>query len=154
MPRHRSVAPLVLAVLIAPALVAPAAAQTADYHAMSDRFFELVAEGKPTEAVDYVFGTNPWLTKVPDQLANVRSQFGNLESLVGGYVDREALVDSQVSDRYAYMYVLANYERQPIKVEFHFYRPDDRWMLFNFNFHSDIAEDLVGFALERNQLVD
>jgi len=154
MPRTCRLVPAVVAVLVASTLVAPSAAQTADYHAISDRFFEIVAEGKPTEAVDYVFGTNPWLGKVPDQMANVRSQFGSLESLVGDYVDREALIDSQVTSRYAYMYVLANYERQPIKIEFHFYRPKNEWVLLNFYFHSDVTEELVGFALERNQVVD
>jgi len=153
MPRTRGLAPLVFA-LAASALAGPAAAQQSDYHAISDRFFALVAEKKPTEAVDYVFGTNPWLEKVPDQMANVRSQFAGLEPLVGAYVDREALVDSQVSSRYAYMYVLAYYERQPIKIEFHFYRPKDEWVLLNFYFHSDLTDELVGFALERNQLVD
>lgn len=145
---------LALTALAVLAAAAPAAAQSSDYHAISDRFFELVAEKKPTEAIDYVFGTNPWLLKIPDQVANVRGQFSNLESLVGAYVDHEAMVDSQISSRYAYMYVLANYERQPIKVEFHFYKPKDEWVLLNFFFNSDISDELVGFAWERNQLVD
>lgn len=154
MHRVRRLAPLALAALAVAALAAPASAQSPDYHQISDRFFALVAEDKPTEAIDYVFGTNPWLLKIPDQVANVRVQFSNLESLVGAYVDREAMVDSQISGRYAYMYVLANYERQPIKIEFHFYRPKDEWVLLNFFFNSDISDELVGFAVDRNQLVD
>lgn len=135
-----------LTTLVAALLCGPLFAQTTDYHDIAARFFELVKEKKPGEAVDYAFATNPWLEKVPDQVANVRVQFSGLESLVGQYIDQEILIDAKISSRYAYVYYLVAYERQPIKIEFHFYRPKDKWVLLNFFFNADISADVPAFA--------
>ena len=126
----------------------PVFAETNDYHDIATRFFELVKEKKPGEAVDYIFGTNPWLAKVPDQVANVRAQFSTLEPLIGQYIDNEIVVDTKISSRYAYVYYLAAFERQPIKVECHFYKPQDEWVLLNFRFHADISGEIAMFALK------
>jgi len=135
-----------VAASIAALLFGHSFAQPNDYHDIAAKFFELVEHKKPGEAVDYVFGTNPWLEKVPDQVAAVRTQFSGLEALVGQYIDHEILIDTEISSRYVYVYFLAAYERQPIKVEFHFYRPKDKWVLLNFYFNADISADVRAFA--------
>lgn len=138
-------------IVLAIALVCAGAtfAQDEDYHKIADRFFELVQQNKPGEAVDYIFGTNPWLEKVPDQAANVRTQFSGLKALIGEFISEEALIDTEITSRYAYMYYLVAYDRQPIKIEFHFYRPGEKWVLLNFQFNADISADIATFARAR-----
>jgi len=48
--------------------------------------------------------------------------------------------------RYAYVYVFVAYARQPMRMEFHFYRPQEQWVLQQFSYSDDINDDIATFA--------
>lgn len=117
------------------------------YYRIMDRFFELLREDKPGEAVDAIYGTSPYRDAIGDQVANLRAQFVASSSTVfGKYHAHEVLIDREIADRYAYLYVFVAYDRQPLKMEFHFYRPKDTWVLQKFSYSGDVDNDIATFS--------
>jgi uncharacterized membrane protein affecting hemolysin expression len=55
------------------------------YQAMSDKFFTLLQQDKASEAVDFMFASNPAMRKVQDQMDQLKAQFGSLGTMMGPY---------------------------------------------------------------------
>jgi hypothetical protein len=51
------------------------------YQSMSDKFFVMLQQGKTSEAVDFLMSTNPAMRKVPDDVEQLKTQFGSLGKL-------------------------------------------------------------------------
>lgn len=111
------------------------------YQKISDTFFEMLAQKGGKEALTYAFSTNPFSSKMEDDLNMLMNQYTSAEQLLGEYIDFELLVETKVSDRVVVQYYLVIYERQPLKFEMAYYRPKDEWVLQNFAF-KDIVEDI------------
>jgi hypothetical protein len=116
------------------------------YNSIVRQFFDLLREQKSAVAVDYVFGTNPVLKQQIPQIVQVKSQFGGIEPLLGELRSYDVVVSKVVAGRYAYVYALANYEGQPLKIEFVFHKPKDVWRVVNFVFNTDFVADLRAMA--------
>lgn len=117
------------------------------YYKIMDRFFDLVREGKPGEAIDAIYGTSPYRDKIADQVASLRAQFvSSSATSFGAYHSHETLIDREIAGRYAYLYVFVAYDRQPLKMEFHFYRANDTWVLQKFSYSADVDDDIATFS--------
>ena len=117
------------------------------YYKIMDRFFELLGEQKPGEAIDSIYASSPYLDKITDQVAHLKVQFvASNESTFGKYHTRDILIDKEIAGRYAYVYVFVAYDRQPLKMEFHFYRPQEKWVLQKFSYSADVDDDIATFA--------
>lgn len=57
--------------------------QESSYQALSDKFFDRMKQGKASDAVDYMFGTNPALAKMTDESEQLKSQFASIGTLMG-----------------------------------------------------------------------
>src|SRR5208337_2794033 len=110
---------------IGAAMTPCAAQQTGDtaYQAMSEKFFDLVQQGKASEAVQYLIGTNPALSKIPDQIEQLKTQFASAPPLIGNYVSHQLLIESKVAGIYVYQHYFVAYQRQPISVRISYYKP-------------------------------
>jgi len=113
------------------------------YHGKIHTFFSKIKAGKVEEAVDFVYSDNPWLQKMPDQIQTIKNQLMSLDKLVGSYQSHEKLLEKVVADRYAYLYYFVAYDRQPLRFTFAYYKPKDRWMLFSFQFNTDITDQIA-----------
>jgi hypothetical protein len=112
----------------------------APYQAMSDRFFNLLQKGKGADAVDYLLGTNPAMKKVPDQIENLKTQFGSLGPLMGSYVSSTKLVETQVAGMFVYQHYFVAYERQPISVRIKYYKPGEKWLCYGVQFDAELTD--------------
>ena len=111
---------------------APAVAES--YHDRIDNFFLMLIKGQDVEAVDYIYTGNPWLSKASDAVKNVKNQIVSMKNLVGGLKNYVKLQEITVGGRFVYLNYMAAYERQPIRFEFEFYKPQEQWMVFSFSF--------------------
>ena len=143
--RHRSVLVTVFLV-VALFFRESAASPTGAYDDIVNRFFDLINQGKSVEAVDSLYKTNPWSDKVQDAIQQVKSSLTATEALSGKYRGSVQIVKKVMGDRLVYMYYLVAYDRQPLKFEFHFYRPGDKWVIQNFAFSDKITDDIQEFA--------
>lgn len=116
------------------------------YQVEIDKFFTLYESGKSIEAVDSIYSTNKWIRQKSDDIHNVKTQLQNLQSLVGKYQGKVMLGAEDIEDRLTHVTYLALFERQPVRLEFVFYRPQDDWIIYSFSFDDDIDEELETFS--------
>ena len=125
----------------------PPAALT--YEEQADAFFALVAEGEYTKAIDQLYQRNPWNTAIQDQISSLKVQFTALPDLVGEFHGRDLLVEEMLAGRFVYRRYLVSYDRQPVSFHFTFYRPDDEWFIYSFEYKDDVAALAKELAAEK-----
>ncbi|CAM4294138.1 hypothetical protein [Alteromonas australica] len=114
-----------------------------------ETFFSLYEAGKFNEAVDAIYSTNKWMDQKSDDIHNVKIQLQNLNSLVGDYHGKVKLGEHEVADRLVYVSYMVLYERQPVRLEFMFYRPVNDWIIYSFSFDDEIDGELVTAGREK-----
>jgi hypothetical protein len=109
-----------------------------------NRFFELY-QTDTNQAIDYLYGTNPWLDSSNDAMLQLKGQLEQNKTLIGGYIDRELLVKSRLGESFtAYVYMV-KHERQPIRFYFAFYTPRDQVMTYAFEFDGKLTDEFKEF---------
>jgi hypothetical protein len=133
------------ALALATVLLAPGLATAADYGSQIDRFFTNFKAGKITEALAELYSTNRWAAN-SDSVQNLRTQLVGLEKLLGALKSSEKLQEIKVGTRFVYVSYIVLYERQPIRMEFEFFRPADDWVILSFAFDDKIDDDVENVA--------
>jgi len=116
--------------------------QDSSYQEMTDKFFGLLQQDKASDGVDYLFGTNPALTKMQDEAANLKAQFGTVHTLMGRYVSHSKLVESKVAGMFVYQHYFVAYERQPISVRIEYYKSGTTWMCYGLQFDAKVTDEI------------
>ncbi|GAA0859654.1 hypothetical protein [Aliiglaciecola litoralis] len=119
------------------------------YQKEIDKFFQLYEAGKVTDAVDSIYSTNKWILQKTDDIQNVKTQLQSLQSLVGEYHGKVKLGSEDLKDRLVYVSYLTMFERQPVRLEFVFYRPKEDWVIYSFSFDDTIDDELTDFSRKR-----
>jgi hypothetical protein len=109
---------------------------------MSDKFFSLLQQDKASDGVDYLFATNPALTKMQDEAANIKGQFGTVRTLMGDYVSHTKLVETKVAGVFVYQHYFVAYERQPISVRIEYYKSGATWMCYGLQFDAKVTDEI------------
>ncbi|MFY0601404.1 MAG: hypothetical protein JXR03_17145 [Cyclobacteriaceae bacterium] len=101
-------------------------------------------ENKGVEvAVDKLYKTNPWTTRIQDAINNVKTQLSRYnEELVGKYYGHEPIVTKQLGNSYVLHSYLVRFDRQPMRFTFQFYKPDDEWRLYSFAFDDNFDDEI------------
>lgn len=119
------------------------------YSSIPEKFFGYIKQGKTTEAIDFVYGTNKWISKDSDQVINLKNQLAQLNKLVGSYVFNELIVEEKAGTRYVHLIYLVGYERQPLRFELKLYKPDNEWRFHGVSFDTNLTDDIDKQANER-----
>lgn len=117
-----------------------------DYKSEIDKFFTLYEKGNRVEAVDSIYATNPWMSTATDSIQQIKTQFQGIEKLVGNYNGREFIGETNIKDRFVHVTYLALYDRQPVRMEFQFYRPKNDWIIYSFSFDIDFDDEIEAGA--------
>jgi len=117
-------------------------AHAGDYNSEISKFFTLFESGKKTEAVDSLYSTNPWMTSASDAIQNIKTQFEGIEKLVGNYNGKELIDEHNIKNRFVHITYLALYDRQPVRMEFQFYRPKNDWIIYSFSFDIEFDNEV------------
>jgi hypothetical protein len=115
-----------------------------------DGFFARVAAGEAEQAVDQLYAGYPFLSAVADQVAQLKTSFAGLSEAVGEFHGQERLAVQPLSDRFVYVWYLAFFDRQPLQFHFSFYKPADRWQIYQFSYDQGVAD--VARELARRQV--
>jgi hypothetical protein len=104
-----------------------------------DTFFQEYKTSSKTAIVN-LLAKNKWITN--DDASKVASQIDELAVELGAYNGGEKIGESTYgTSMLQYVYV-AKYERQPLKFTFRFYRPNNKWELYSFNYEVDFINEL------------
>lgn len=127
------------------------AAAPEQYRVHLQEFFGRVEKGEYREAIEAIFGTNPWMEKAADQVANLKTQFSGLPDLAGELHGYDLIGEQHFSDSFVYLYYIVEYDRTPISFHFTFYKPTDTWRLYTFEYKEDLGE--LAFELLKMKLI-
>ena len=108
---------------------------------ISEHFFMLF-ETNTDNAVDFIFSTNKWFnpTTMP-QLTDIKGKIAKLYYL-GTFRGFELASKKVLSPSLVLITYIVKYDRQPIKIEFYYYKPEQRWQIQTFRFEEDLKTDL------------
>lgn len=107
------------------------------------KFFVDFEEAGAGQALDNLYGTNPWTVRIQDQIENVKTQLaGYDENLVGTYYGFEKITTKTIGNSYELHSYFLKFDRQFIRLIFQFYKPDNEWRLYSFSFDSNYDEEL------------
>lgn len=119
------------------------------YQELSDKFFDLLRNGQSSEAVDFLFQTNPELEKMTDDKEQLKAQFASIGKLMGAYVSHTKLVETKVAGIFVYQHYFVAYERQPISVRIKFYKPGLKWVCYALQFDAKTSDEIQRLSDER-----
>ncbi|MDB5256764.1 MAG: hypothetical protein JWM14_1459 [Chitinophagaceae bacterium] len=107
-----------------------------------DKFFKTYQKNKPVDAIEELYSHNPWLARKNDDVEKLKTQFRDLQTLVGEYNGHELLYSRNVKDCFMLTTYLVKYDRQPVRFNFQFYKAKDQWILFSFSYDDSFDDDL------------
>jgi hypothetical protein len=61
--------------------------------------------------------------------------------LVGDFHGYELLASDEVGNCYKIYIYVAKFDRQPIRIQFDFYKPEDKWIVQGFTYDYDLDDD-------------
>lgn len=110
---------------------------------MVETFFINYEKDGASIALDNLYSTNKWMSRAKDAIENLKNQLEGLnEDFVGKYYGYELIVEKRLSESYVLLSYLVKYERQPIRFTFQFYKPNDVWLIYSFQFDGDIDKEI------------
>jgi hypothetical protein len=125
----------------APASAAkPVAAAPKGAMSYIDMFFKKY-KTSPDSAIDYIFATNKLFTNLA-QINAVKAKLDSGQAALGKYLGKELISQKSVSPGFVGYTYLAKHENEPIRFTFIFYKPQNEWILYRFNFDDAIDTEL------------
>ncbi|MFL1894265.1 hypothetical protein ACJRPK_01100 [Aquimarina sp. 2-A2] len=117
-------------------------AQTNPKEIVEEFFIDYKNDGA-SKALDKLYSTNKWMERATDAITNLKSQLESLnEDYVGKYYGYELITEKKLAESYFLLSYLVKFDRQPIRYTFHFYKPDDKWVIYNFKFDANIGTEI------------
>lgn len=106
-------------------------------------FFKNYEKKGASEAIDLLYATNPWTTRIQDAINNVKNQFERFdEDLVGKYYGYEKLTSKKLGESYVLYSYFIRFDRQFLRLTFQFYKPQNQWKLASFKFDDSFGEEI------------
>lgn len=127
--------------LLCMAFASPTLAQNEPQDIIATFADRLENEG-PRAAIDSLFSTNEWMMRSQDTRDQITTQLTNLLPLIGEYHGREQIAARQAGGSLVLHSYLFKYDRQPIRFNFMFYRPQEVWTLYKFTFDDSFDAEL------------
>ena len=110
---------------------------------MVNRFFDNYNQDDSRKALKELYDTNPWTSRVLDVVEKVQGQFASLTpDLVGKYYGYEKLSSKKVGSSYEIHTYFMKFDRQFMRITFQFYKPENDWRIYNFEFDDNYDEEL------------
>lgn len=126
-------------------LVITATASTAfasGYKEILDDFFAHFEKGEVVEAVEGLYATNKWTDAQSDDIKGLKSDINSMQSMVGDYLGKKRIGGEVYEDFLAHFTYAVLYERQPVIMDFTFYKSGDKWIIYNYTFGADMDKKL------------
>lgn len=104
--------------------------------------FFMLFETDTDNAVDFLFSTNKWFNAATmPQLVDIKGKIKKLYYL-GNFKGFELASKKVLSPSNVLITYIVKYDRQPIKIEYYFYKPEKQWQIQTFRFEEDLKLDL------------
>ena len=82
-------------------------------------------------------------TRIKDGIETVKQEVNKYTiDYVGKYYGYELITKKQFSESFILYSYMVKYNRQPMRFIFKFYKPNDKWTLFEFTIDSDLDDEI------------
>lgn len=109
---------------------------------MTDEFFKLYKEKNSDAALDYLFGTNKWMSDSKQQVNDLKTKLSRTIELLGEYNGYDLIIKTSISNHLHLYTFIVKYDRQPLRFSILLYRPKDNWRLQNFKYDDKLDDEL------------
>lgn len=108
-----------------------------------EEFFENYEKKGSDAAIDEIYKSNPWTSRIQDGIDNIKVQFSRFDTeLVGEYYGYELLTTKNLGDSYSLHAYFIKFDRQFLRLTFQFYKPGDEWRLYSFKFDDNYDDEI------------
>lgn len=108
-----------------------------------EKFFNDYENKGAKLALEELYRTNDWTSRIQDQVDDIKNKLSNFnEDLVGKYHGHVFLDKIEAADCFTIQTYLLKFDRQPLRLTFKLYKPNDKWILYSFSFDDSLDEDL------------
>ncbi|HEY9829962.1 MAG TPA: hypothetical protein V6D26_05240 [Stenomitos sp.] len=114
--------------------------------AIVEEFFNIYSSGQIERSIDFIASTNSWMERATDSLEQLKSQLRSLESMIGDYYGYHLMAEKTLGNSLVGFSYIANFDRQPIRFIFVFYKATDQWKIHKINFDMDLDDELAEFV--------
>lgn len=103
-------------------------------------FFEKYKANNTSEAIDFLFDSNSNINK--SQIQNLKDKLSSAGLLAGKFNGYEQITTQKASPSLIYYSFLVKHDIQPIRFNFMFYKPKDKWEIYKFKFDDQVDKEL------------
>lgn len=112
----------------------------------TEKFIETFFLAYKSEGVEKslndIFASNKYFANNAQSVANVKEQLISIADSLGEYCGYEVVSRNVIGTSLIHYTCIVNYEMRPIRFFFTFYKPQDSWALFQFEFSTDFVDEL------------
>jgi len=105
-----------------------------------DAFFKKY-KTSPDSAIDYLFATNSFFTG--NQIAPLKAKLDSLQFTLGKYIGKELISQRSATPSLVVYSYLVKHLNQPIRFTIMFYKPQNDWVLYRFNYDDQMDVELL-----------
>ncbi len=100
-------------------------------------------EKDPGKAVKEMYKTNVWMERIKDDIDNIANKLdGFTIDYIGKYYGYELITSQKFSESFVLYSYLVKYDRQPLRFTFKFYKPNDTWVLYGFQYDDTFSTEI------------
>ena len=112
---------------------------------ISKKFFELYAS-KPMDAIDYIFSGMKLNKQVSDDITAIKKNLKVTIDQGGPYYGYDLITEKGVGNNFKLLSYMARYDKQPVRFIFVYYKPNDKWKIYTFQFNTNLDDELTNAA--------
>ena len=110
-------------------------------------FFETYEKQGVDIALNTIFQTNKYMINESDSaIENLKGSLVSYVKTIGSYHGYEIISEYPISKSIKYYTSIVNYDKQPLRFNFTFYKADNSWVLYSLNFDNNIMDELESMA--------
>jgi hypothetical protein len=109
---------------------------------ITGHFFELFQAKGSDAAFDYAWSTNKWLITDTVSTHEKKEQFKKGIALLGPYFGNELIEKVNLTESYVLFNYLLRFDRQPLKITFILYKPNQKWQILEMKFDVKLGDDI------------
>lgn len=109
---------------------------------LTEQFFKLYVEQGSDTAIGYIFANNKWMNNYKAYIDNLKMQTKEFIAKIGQYYGYELIEKTAYSENYLLFNYMVRYDRQPIKISFILYKPNQKWQIQNLKIDEKLEDDL------------
>ena len=106
-----------------------------------NNFFQKYKVEGSSSAIDYIFSTNTLGTD-KKQLDGLKSKLDSTRNVIGTYYGYSLITRKSVSSDLILVTYLVKHNKQPIRFSFIFYKANNNWSLFKFQYDDEVISEL------------